>query len=85
MPDQTVNQILEAISSNPFFEGLMLMPDSIVIGPGSELESIYVIQLIAFIEEYLSRQELDVDLLEIIEVSGTVYTLEQLVSLGTKK
>ena len=68
--------ILRSIQNNAFFSHLDLFEDSVLTGSTSELKSIYLIQLIGFLEDEWFT---DVDILGVISDSEDDYTLGRLI------
>ena len=53
---------LSAINNEPIFTPLGLSEDTIIVGPSSTLESIYLIQMISFAENFYDIDTSDHDI-----------------------
>ena len=74
-----MNKLLNDVTHHPAFVNLNLTPDTIVYGEGADLDSLVLVQLIAFVEDLSSKE--NPNLFEKVFYSEDSLTLDDLLGI----
>lgn len=76
-----IDNILSLIKKNDLFTECIKDESTVVTGPSSELDSIIMVQLIGFLEDYAETNNIQIDLLEFISENQKDLSLADFIEL----
>ena len=84
MMNLELEELKKQIVDNDLFKEHIKDESTIVTGPSSDLDSLLMVQLIAYLEEYAERNNVKVDLIEFIMENDKNLSLGELLNLIRK-
>lgn len=79
------SKIITLIKNDDLFREAIKDETTIITGPSSELDSLLMVQLIGFLEDYAEENNIKIDLLEVISESQVDLSLRDFIELIEKE